>query len=124
MTHLSTVLKQRRKELGLTLVQIADAMDVAEATVQRWESGNIKSVRYDKIGKLAEVLKVKPSALMGWEDSEKSISLENETPDSGNRNIVKIAARDGTYQEHILSDSQLAAVKAVLDQFPDASDDL
>lgn len=124
MTHLSTVLKQRRKELGLTLAQIADAMDVAEATVQRWESGNIKSVRYDKIGKLAEVLKVQPSVLMGWEDSEKSIPHEKKTPDSRKRNIVKLAGRDGSYHERVLSDSQLAAVKAMIDQLPDASDDL
>ena len=66
MNGLSTVLKQRRKELGLTLAQIADRMGVAEATVQRWESGNIKSVRHDKIVKLAEVLGVNPASLMGW----------------------------------------------------------
>lgn len=67
MSSLSMILKQRRKELGLTLSQIADMMGVAEATVQRWESGNIKSVRHEKIGKLAEILKVSPAALMGWE---------------------------------------------------------
>lgn len=70
MSELSSVLKQRRKELGLTLAQIADAMGVAEATVQRWESGNIKSIRHEKIGKLAEILMVSPSALMGWEQPE------------------------------------------------------
>lgn len=69
MSELSSVLKQRRKELGLTLAQIADAMGVAEATVQRWESGNIKSIRHEKIGKLAEILMVSPSALMGWKES-------------------------------------------------------
>lgn len=68
MTGLSTVLKQRRKELGLTLAQIADAMGVAEATVQRWESGNIKSIRHNKIDKLAEILMVSPATLMGWEE--------------------------------------------------------
>lgn len=67
MTGLSTVLKQRRKELGLTLAQIADLMGVAEATVQRWESGNIKTIRHDKISKLADVLNVSPASLMGWE---------------------------------------------------------
>lgn len=72
MTGLSSVLKQRRKELGLTLAQIADKMDVAEATVQRWESGNIKSIRHEKIAKLAEVLQVNPASLMGWEDSQKT----------------------------------------------------
>lgn len=70
MSELSSVLKQRRKELGLTLAQIADAMGVAEATVQRWESGNIKSIRHEKISKLAEILMVSPSTLMGWEQSE------------------------------------------------------
>ena len=64
--NLSIVLKNRRKELGLTLAQIADKMGVAEATVQRWESGNIKSVRYDKLNKLAEVLQVNPAIFMGW----------------------------------------------------------
>ena len=68
MNKLSTVLKKRRKELGLTLAQIAEAMGVAEATVQRWESGNIKSVRYDKMDKLAEILRVNPAAFMGWDD--------------------------------------------------------
>ena len=73
MTELSSVLKRRRKELGLTLAQIADAMGVAEATVQRWESGNIKSIRHEKIGKLADLLKVSPAALMGWDESSRQL---------------------------------------------------
>jgi len=80
MTQLSTILKQRRKELGLTLAQIADAMNVTEATVQRWESGNIKNIRYDKIGKLAEVLKVSPALLMGWNDAGNPNLPDNITP--------------------------------------------
>lgn len=80
MTQLSTILKQRRKELGLTLAQIADAMNVTEATVQRWESGNIKNIRYEKIGKLADVLKVPPALLMGWKDSGNSNLPDNIAP--------------------------------------------
>ena len=67
MTALSEVMKKRRKELGLTLAQIADAVGVTEATAQRWESGNIKSVRHEKITLLANILKVSPADLMGWE---------------------------------------------------------
>ena len=51
--NLSTVLKKRRKELGVTFLQIADEMNVSEATVQRWESGNIKMLRHERIAKLA-----------------------------------------------------------------------
>lgn len=67
MSELSSILKQRRRELGLTLAQIADEMGVTEATVQRWESGNIKTIRYEKISKLADILNISPSSLMGWE---------------------------------------------------------
>lgn len=65
---LSDVLKKRRAELGYTLLEIAEKMGVSEATVQRWESGNIKSLRQGRITKLAEILKVSPSALMGWDE--------------------------------------------------------
>lgn len=67
---ISTVLKQRRKELNLTLAEIAKQVGVSEATVQRWESGNIKNLRHDRIGLLAEALDVAPSVLMGWEDEK------------------------------------------------------
>ncbi len=68
MGSLAEVLSSRRKELGYTLAEIANKMGVSEATVQRWESGNIKSLRHEKIAKLADVLRVSPGAIMGWED--------------------------------------------------------
>ena len=36
MGNISSVLKAKRKELGLTLAQIAEKIGVTEATVQRW----------------------------------------------------------------------------------------
>ena len=82
MNNLSNVLKRRRKELGLTLLQVAEAMGVSEATVQRWESGSIKSVRCDKIDKLAKVLKVEPAEIMGWDTpKQKSDKLEKFSAD-------------------------------------------
>lgn len=72
---LSKVLKKRRKELGYTLLEIADMMNVTEATVQRWESGNIKSLRQERISKLAEILKTSPSVLMGWDEVESKTTL-------------------------------------------------
>ena len=49
MGNISSVLKAKRKELGLTLAQIAEKIGVTEATVQRWESGNIKSLRHEPL---------------------------------------------------------------------------
>lgn len=67
---LANVLKQRRSELGYTLLEIANKMGVSEATVQRWESGSIKTLRYDRITQLAEILQVPPTVIMGWDDEE------------------------------------------------------
>ncbi len=83
---LSNVLKTRRKELGLTLAEIADRMNVSEATVQRWESGNIKNMRHERVAKLAEILRVSPAFLMGWEDSD---TTENTSPLPSNLKPIK-----------------------------------
>lgn len=67
---ISDVLKKRRAELGYTLLEIATKMGVSEATVQRWESGNIKTLRQGRIAQLAEILQVSPAYLMGWADQQ------------------------------------------------------
>lgn len=59
------ILRTRRKALHLTLEEIAQATGVTRATVQRWESGGIKNVRYDKLASLAKILEVTPAYLMG-----------------------------------------------------------
>ena len=63
-------LAKRRKELGKTQKEVADFVGVTEATVSRWESGNIANMRRDKIKKYAVILETTPSAIMGIEDSE------------------------------------------------------
>ena len=63
-------LKNRRKELDYTMLEVARKVGVSEATVSRWESGDIANMRRDKIALLANALKVSPSFIMGWEDTE------------------------------------------------------
>ncbi len=64
-------LKERRKELNLTMLQVAEYVGVSEATISRWESGNIANMRRDKIAKLAKILEVRPTAIMGIEEDIK-----------------------------------------------------
>lgn len=47
------VMRVRRLELGLTQREIADRVGVTEATVSRWESGDIRNMRRDKIQKIS-----------------------------------------------------------------------
>lgn len=62
-------IKSRREELGLTLQDIGDFIGVSKATVQRYESGEIKNLKLESTEKLAIILNVSPVYLMGWEKS-------------------------------------------------------
>ena len=62
-------LKQRRIELNLTMAEVANKVGVSEATISRWESGDIANMRRDKIVLLSKALQVSPSFIMGLEDS-------------------------------------------------------
>ena len=67
------VIKVRRKELGLTMKEVADRVGVSEATVSRWESGDIKNMRRDRIAALARTLDIPPAVLMDWEEYDEEL---------------------------------------------------
>ena len=63
-------IKQRRTEIGMTLLQLAEATGVKEATAQRWESGAIKDISYSRVIQISEALNCTPQFLMGWEEEK------------------------------------------------------
>ncbi|MEB5793930.1 LexA family protein [Staphylococcus hominis] len=63
-------LKERRKELGLTLEQVGEIVGVGKSTVRKWETGDIENMKRDKIAKLAKALKVSPAFVMGFDEDE------------------------------------------------------
>lgn len=70
--EIKDIIKQRRTELGLTLLDVAKLVGVSEATVSRWESGNISNMRRDKIHRLAKALQLPTSYLAGYDTEENS----------------------------------------------------
>jgi len=80
LPQLKDLIRQRRTEIGKTLEQIGIEMGVSKATVQRWESGEIKDIRRSKMVALAKSLETTPAYLMGW-DSEKSEAGLSEFPE-------------------------------------------
>lgn len=65
--ELKDLIRERRLEIGKTMEEIAKETGVSKATVQRWESGEIKDIRRSKIVDLAKALNVAPAYLMGWQ---------------------------------------------------------
>ena len=123
-------IKARRVQVGLTVDQVADRIGKNRATVYRYESNDIEKFPLDILPPLAEVLNTTPAYLMGWSDSADPEKTKNQAqtevipfkPD--NRNVLRLAGRDGSYLERTLTDDQLKALTAILDQMPDASNDL
>ena len=121
---LSRKIKELRALHGLTLEQVAQQVGVGRSTVRKWETGQIENMRRDKIAKLAAALHTTPEYLMGWNTANDTDCSSDDNCRIPDRNLIRIAARDGSYEERVLTDQQLAALKAIQDQMPDVPDDL
>lgn len=77
MSPTNQKIKEMRLRKGLTLLEVAEFLGVKEATVQRYESGNIKNIKHETIRRLAELFQCDPCYLMGWVDSSVSGSFTN-----------------------------------------------
>ena len=79
------------------------------------KEGRIPSV--EKMSMLAAYLGVTTSDLLG-EKKEPALVAEG----GPKLNKIQIAGRDGSFLERELTDEQLAALKVIVDQLPDADD--
>lgn len=55
MSEIGNLIYNRRKELGLTLEEVGNAVGVSKSTVKKWENGFISNMRRDKIEKLVKI---------------------------------------------------------------------
>lgn len=104
-------LKERREELGLTLQQLADKIGVSNATVQRYESGRIKTPRMPQLQALAKVLNVDTNYLLGLQEGNAAPDLESPLQK------VKLTAREQILLSRYknMPDTERRAVYCLLD---------
>ena len=71
-------IKKLRENRGLSLSELAALIKakngkyISKATLQRYESGFIKTIPYDTVILLAEIFNINPAELMGWETPNES----------------------------------------------------
>lgn len=68
--EIKDIIKRKRKEKKLTLMDVAKACDVSEGTVSRWESGDIGDMKRSRIASLAKILDISPAVIVGTETDE------------------------------------------------------
>ena len=77
MNEIGKKMYERRKELGLTLEEVGEAVGVGKSTVRKWENGMIKNMGRDKIAALARVLQVDPVMFVPVETNRISYAIDS-----------------------------------------------
>lgn len=60
------IIKNRRKELGMSAEDVAEIIGASPATIYRYESNYITKMGIDKLTPIARALRVSEAYLMGW----------------------------------------------------------
>lgn len=69
-------IKQRRRELNMTLEEVAVQMGISRQTLSRYETGVIGNIPSDRIEQLSRVLNTTPAHLMGWDEAPMKAAIE------------------------------------------------
>lgn len=76
---------------------------------------------FDRAQIIADYLGISATVILTGE--EKAPAESGKRSDKiANQNIIRIAGRDGSYSEKVLTDKQLELVKALIDQLPEVTD--
>lgn len=82
-------IKNRRKELNLTLQQIADIVGVASSTIQRYESGNINQLKLPVLESIAKALDINPTWLVRDDAPMNPVKYSPETVNIKEKNTLE-----------------------------------
>ncbi len=73
-------IKQQRLACRMSQDEVARAIQVTKQAVFKYESGIVTNIPMDKIEKMAQLFRVSPAYLMGWEERKQDVSTERARP--------------------------------------------
>ena len=111
--NIGKIIEERRKELGLTLEEVGNAVGVSKSTVKKWESGYISNMRRDKIALLAKALDINPTQLINTEDEPEPSNISNVIP-AENLHMIPVFASVSAGFGAYASDEILEYIPTVL----------
>lgn len=113
-------IKELRERRGISMKEAARLLDMPYTTYVNYEKG-LREPTSEVLILLADFYNSSVDYIVGRSTTEiKDHPVEPPLPG----NIIRIAARDGSFVERELTDQQLAALQAILDQMPDVPEGL
>lgn len=114
-------IKLLREKLGMSQEILAEKTGYKDrSSIAKIEAGLV-DLTQSKIAAFSAALNVTPAQLMGISTSA-GTNLQPTQHGEHKSNILRIAGRDGSYIEKRLTDDQMSALKAIVDQLPEADD--
>ena len=96
---ISERMKEKRQLLRLTLEDVAGVVGVNRQTIQKYESGVISNIPYERIELLAQALHTTPAVLMGWQEDVFDPLILNEVLPIHRKSVLLL--EESTAVEHI-----------------------
>ena len=104
-------IRNNRKEANMTLKELADKVDLTEATIQKYEAGNIKKIDSELLEKIAIALSVKPEKLTGWSNKEEHDIYHKAMQGKREANYIKNYAKLNDENKKIINKITLSLLK-------------
>ncbi|MCR0197637.1 helix-turn-helix domain-containing protein [[Clostridium] innocuum] len=86
MSTVGENIKKRRKELNLSVDEVAKRLNKNRATIYRYENNDIENMPITVLNRLSKILEISPMVIMGWEE----VSVQekyNQLTDEQKKNI-------------------------------------
>ena len=106
---------------GITAYKVAKETGISTSTMTEWKKGKYVP-KADKLQKIADYFDVSLEYLMTGKTNKQKTPAP-ETRAGKGKNLVRTIGRDGSYSERWLTDEQLEALQAIINQMPDVKDD-
>lgn len=111
-------IRERRKELKISVDDLAKKLHKDRSTIYRYEKGDIENLPLDILSPIADALDTTPAFLMGWENNEEETTQKIDAT----TDILIRMERDKNFSEVVellynLDSEKLAAVKMMLNSF-------
>ena len=113
--EMSEIIKQKRKESGLTQEELASKLGLQKSAVAKYENGRVKNIKRSTIEKMAEIFECDPVYIMGLESQDYiAKKLDDVTNNTEMQVLIEIASdmnedqlsRLQSYAKFILSEKE------------------
>lgn len=98
---------------SLKPTNVVKELGLSSANMSNWKNGRLPKTEI--LNKIASYLNVTTDFLLDKNNSDTVISNEH-------INTIKIAGRDGSYEERVLTDDQLELLKKLINALPEATE--